>query len=79
MRGKVFMVEYCALKVGGKLPEALQPLRYRQNAGTPVDHAVLGKFNLVLQVDIGFDKYSKVTADLLVCQRLLRVGLACVP
>ena len=48
-------------------------MRYRQSAGTPVDHAVLGKFNLVLQVDIGFDKYSKVAADLLMCQRLIEV------
>ena len=49
-------------------------MRYWQNAGNPVDHAVLGKFNLVLQVDVGFDKCSKVAADLLMCQRFLMVG-----
>lgn len=62
--GVLFIVNNAFAKFGGILAEALQSLGYRQCARQPVDHAVTGELNFVLQVDAGTDEVCKATRDL---------------
>ena len=65
MRVGSFVVEDSVAKIEGVLAEAFLLLRYREHARIPVHHAVLGEFDLVLQVCLGLDEVGKVTTDLI--------------
>ena len=64
VRREVLVVKCAALEVRRVLAEALQPLGYRQNAGFAVDHAVPGKIDGILEIEIGKDDVQKAAADL---------------
>ncbi len=62
---EVYVVKSSVEEPGGVLAETLQSLRQRQCVRIPINHAVPGKLDRVLQTEIRMDNVRKVAANLI--------------